>query len=65
VVMPVMDGQNAAKQIRQLQPGVPLFFISGYSPEIVGGDDLPGALLKKPFKGIELRNMVRKAFELG
>jgi len=65
VVMPVMDGQNAAKEIRQLQPGVPLFFISGYSPEIVGGDDLPGSLLKKPFKGIELRNMVRKAFERG
>lgn len=65
VVMPVLDGQNAAKEIRKLQPGIPLFFISGYSAEIVGGDALPGALLKKPFKGIELRNMVRKAFERG
>jgi CheY-like chemotaxis protein len=60
VVMPGVGGQAAAVEIRKIRSGVPLFFISGYSPEVAGFDALPEKLLKKPFKAIELLGLVEQ-----
>src|SRR5947207_1702196 len=53
IVMPEMDGVELAVQVRQLQPRVPVLFVSGF------GKKLPAAMqgwdaLNKPFKFDEL-----------
>jgi PAS domain S-box-containing protein len=59
IVMPVLDGPSAGKNILEIAPEQPLLFISGYSPEMVENSELPGPLLKKPFKGEDLKRMVK------
>lgn len=50
LVMPVMDGREAAARIRELAADVFILFASGYVPEARERPDLPGPLLRKPFK---------------
>lgn len=62
LVMPVMDGREAAARIRALAPGIYILFSSGYVPmedeQTVG---LDGPLLRKPFKSRELLDYVAEA----
>ena len=60
VVMPRMGGQVAATEILKHKPGTPLLFISGYSPEVSGYGELPGPILKKPFKSEQLKRLVKE-----
>ncbi len=61
LVMPVMDGREAAARIRELAPSVFILFSSGYVPENEGSPDLIGPLLRKPFKSAELLAFVDEA----
>jgi PAS domain S-box-containing protein len=52
VVLPGINGNDLAKRLRALRPGLPVLFMSGYAPEeIVASAALPigGELLRKPF----------------
>lgn len=52
VMMPVKDGFETARELRQLLPDLALLFISGYSGRPVPQDLRPGAtaFLGKPFR---------------
>ena len=51
VVMPSMDGPAMAREIRQLVPGLPVLFMSGYAEEQLRRDiDIEGMhFIPKPF----------------
>jgi CheY-like chemotaxis protein len=60
VVMPEMSGVELAAQARQLDPGLPVLFMSGYDPGLLGGIEAP-SLLQKPFTPAQLAEAVERA----
>lgn len=56
LVMPVQSGRSAFDEIRRQAPGMPVLFVSGYSPETTFVDSPPsaGSLLLKPYLPSEL-----------
>ncbi|MEI6723944.1 MAG: hybrid sensor histidine kinase/response regulator, partial [Betaproteobacteria bacterium] len=55
VVMPGgMDGIALAREARSRQPGLRILLASGYAQALLGADDLPGALLNKPYRKSDL-----------
>lgn len=65
VILPGTLGPELVDGIRELHPGVPVIFISGYAP-----DELPGgavekgnAFLAKPFSPRDLLREVRRLLE--
>jgi two-component system cell cycle sensor histidine kinase/response regulator CckA len=56
VRMPIVDGIQLARAIRQQWPAMPIVFISGHTdPRVDAGPDLAGAgFLPKPFNDEEL-----------
>ncbi len=68
MVMPVMSGDEAFHQIKQLQPDVPIIATSGYS-EVVAterfGSSGVAAFLQKPFTAEKLAEVIQQAIALG
>jgi two-component system cell cycle sensor histidine kinase/response regulator CckA len=66
LTMPVMNGEEAAAELRRIRDGVPIILSSGYSAqEVVGrftGQGLAG-FLKKPYQPSELTAALHKALE--
>ncbi len=61
LMMPIMDGKTAADKMREIQPQLPILFISGY----VGDSEILEALqrevlLRKPFTRIELMGAINR-----
>jgi PAS domain S-box-containing protein len=66
VVMQGMNGPELAKRLREIRPGLPVLFASGYSDEAVArrGALEPGVdFIGKPFGAEELVRAVRKTLE--
>ena len=72
IVMPRLGGAEAYQQIRQLRGDLPLVFMTGYSPESVGGrvgkqvtsvDGLKAAFIQKPYSLDKLGRTVRKQLD--
>ncbi len=62
VVMPDMGGAELAKQVRQIVPDVRILFMSGYTFDALGQNDLLGpnaAFLSKPYGTAQLGASVR------
>jgi CheY-like chemotaxis protein len=60
VVMPAMDGGELATRLRDCVPGIPVFFVSGYTDGALADDGAPAtAFLPKPFMSAELTAAVR------
>ena len=58
ITMPVMNGKEMVRRIdRELQPGLKVLYMSGYSENIEEGLDL----LEKPFTSGELLKRVERA----
>lgn len=53
VLMPGMTGDELARRIQEVRPGVPVVFMSGYTDDI-RTDALGGRLLHKPFGSAEV-----------
>jgi two-component system, cell cycle sensor histidine kinase and response regulator CckA len=67
VRMPVMDGWELARRLRERWPDLPLLFISGYDVELSAGSRRAGprqALLRKPFDLDELIHEVGRLLDL-
>jgi signal transduction histidine kinase/ActR/RegA family two-component response regulator len=60
VVMPEMSGVELAAHARQLDPGLPVVFMSGYEPGLLGGIEAP-QLLQKPFTPAQLAEAIERA----
>jgi CheY-like chemotaxis protein len=54
--MPVMTGDQLAKEIRKRSPDTPIVLLTGYPPEVYPRD--VNAVLLKPFSTQELRSTV-------
>ena len=66
VVMPGMSGVELAVKARELRPGLPVVFVSGYTGDTTVGrrtDDPATAFLAKPFDGDELLREVRSTLD--
>jgi len=63
LTMPGMDGRQVAGAIHELQPGLPIILMSGYSTNVGGPDDQPLGFLQKPFTADALVDTVRAALD--
>jgi PAS domain S-box-containing protein len=66
VVMPHMQGDELAKQITTMQPGLRVLFMSGYAQPMLGASGTLEAgvvLIEKPFTGPVLLARVREVLE--
>ena len=66
VVMPQMNGQQLADQLRAGRPGMEVLFMSGYTGVALAqraGGELGSALLQKPFTPDGLSRRVREALD--
>jgi CheY-like chemotaxis protein len=65
VVMPGMSGVELAVKARELRPGLPVVFVSGYTGDttVAAGDDPATAFLAKPFDGDDLLREVRATLD--
>jgi nitrogen-specific signal transduction histidine kinase/CheY-like chemotaxis protein len=64
VVMPGLDGPGVCRRLRELAPGLPVLFISGYDEDGLQGElAIPAtAFLQKPFKLHDLRGRLRRLY---
>ena len=61
IIMPQMDGQTLAEQLRMLQPDLKVLFMSGYTADHIEHGNKATAhvpLICKPFSIVHLRDMV-------
>jgi CheY-like chemotaxis protein len=72
VVMPGMNGKELVEQIKRLQPGVRILYMSGYSDDLIAHHDVPNhgtSFLAKPFSletlGQKVRDLLDTAPEQG
>jgi len=62
VVMPVMGGRDLARELRLLEPTLPILFVSAYAghePDLLDGVDAPWRVLGKPFTNESLLHALR------
>lgn len=67
VIMPVMNGVEAGRLIREYDPDARLVFTSGYSANILQAEGFPAGevrLLQKPVAPDSLLRAVREALEI-
>lgn len=67
MVMPHIGGLEAAKRMRQIRPGLPVIFTTGYSAEneaLTKIIETGGAVLQKPFDPRKLARRVRELLDL-
>lgn len=63
VVMPRKDGISCFKEMKSLQPGAKVIFMSGYRPDhLQTRDDI--RLIQKPFSPVEMIKTIRSALEV-
>ena len=63
VVMPGMSGPDLARQARASYPSLPIIFISGYANPDGHDSELPGRLVRKPFRISDLRDQIEAAIK--
>jgi two-component system cell cycle sensor histidine kinase/response regulator CckA len=64
VIMPEMGGKELIDRVREVRPGIPALFMSGYDRATLAGRKEPVAFehfLQKPFDSDDLADAVRKA----
>ncbi len=66
VAMPLMDGWETLSALRRIRPDIPVILASGYNEaHVLAGEheDLPQAVLEKPYHVKDLMDAVRKILE--
>jgi CheY-like chemotaxis protein len=65
IVMPLMEGNELIKVLKDIKPDIKIVVVSGYSDEKVNKDRLIDAFVRKPFEGTELLSTVRRILDTG
>ncbi len=63
VIMPQMGGKELAQRFQQHKPAIPILFMSGYTADEIGHDDLEcfeSGFLQKPFSPVTLASKIRE-----
>lgn len=63
VIMPKMDGPDAAAEIKKTRPELPIVFASGYSPETHRELVEQYPILNKPYRSEELLSSIRSVLD--
>lgn len=65
VVMPVLSGPDAARQLAEIRPQLPVLFSSGYNNPAQFSTGMPegATVLKKPYRVEDLLRVVRQALD--
>ncbi|OGQ98672.1 MAG: hypothetical protein A2505_10240 [Deltaproteobacteria bacterium RIFOXYD12_FULL_55_16] len=65
IIMPRLNGKNAAERIRQIQPKAKILFTSGYTANIIQGQGEfeEEELIMKPVKPVELLRKIREMLD--
>ncbi|MDQ4132050.1 MAG: response regulator [Actinomycetota bacterium] len=66
VVMPQMSGPELSAEMRVARPGLPVLYMSGYAPPVLGSReeiDAEGLLVEKPFSELVLLDKVREVLD--
>jgi CheY-like chemotaxis protein len=64
VVMPDIDGLEFAERLRQLRPGLPVIFCTGYTSAVEALTDCGAMALMKPYSADVLERIVTERLEL-
>ena len=65
IVMPLMEGDELIRNLREIKPDVKIIVVSGYSNEAAQWEKIADAFIKKPFESIELLSAVRHLLDTG
>ena len=66
VVMPGMNGKDLAERISEMQPGLKVLFMSGYTPDVIAHQGILNKdihFIQKPFSMKELSVKMREVLE--
>jgi CheY-like chemotaxis protein len=64
VLMPRMDGGELAEQVRQINPQLPMIFMSGYADDVlVRRIARLAAFIPKPFTSVTLTRKIREVLD--
>ncbi len=66
MIMPEMNGRELAERVVRMQPGVRCLFMSGYTTDIIGKEDMLDEqmhFLQKPFTIAQLASAVQRAMK--
>ena len=61
VVLPGLSGPEIADEVQAAVPGIAVVFMSGYTAGLMGGREVPGGVLAKPFSATTLVDAVERA----
>ena len=64
VVMPDIDGLEFAERLRELRPGLPVIFCTGYSSAVEALTDCGAMALMKPYSADVLERVVAERLQL-
>jgi two-component system, cell cycle sensor histidine kinase and response regulator CckA len=66
IMMPLMEGDQLIKSIKQIKPEVKIIAVSGYTESSLNQKDwMIDAFIKKPFEKIEMLSTVRRLLDTG
>ena len=66
VLMPVMNGKEAAQRIKQLREDIKILFISGYTPDIIrnrGAIEAQDEIFMKPIRPVQFLEKIRQLLD--
>lgn len=67
MLMPKKNGQEVCREIKRMRPDIRMFYMSGYSPDLLQSKGLcknGNEILMKPFRPFDLARKVREAFDM-
>jgi two-component system, cell cycle sensor histidine kinase and response regulator CckA len=66
IMMPLMEGNEMIRSIKQIKPEVKIIAVSGYTETAVNQEEwMINAFIKKPFEKIEMLSTVRRLLDTG
>jgi len=65
IIMPLMEGNELIRNLREIKPDIKIIVVSGYSNDTVQREKIADAFIKKPFESIELLTAVRQILDTG
>jgi len=65
IVMPLMEGYELIRNLREIKRDVKIIVVSGYGGETAERENMADAFIKKPFESIELLSAVRQLLDAG
>ena len=65
IIMPLMEGDELIRNLREIKPDIKIIVVSGYGNEAVQREKIADAFIKKPFESIELLSAVRQLLDTG